>query len=120
MIWLAQDQTIVVAKSTWIRVLSLQLDTIRLSVKTETSLHVVPCQTGHDVTLRVTLAALRGNTAGLDVDAPGASSEQSCTKLDPQDQSKTACNLSFVTLRVGECIAFAETSKPAATPTELE
>ena len=120
MIWLARDQTIVVAESIWIRVLSLQPYTIRLSVTMQPSLHMVPCQTGDDLTARVTLAAIHGNSAGLDVYTSGASIEQSCQELDVQDQTQTTPNLVFITLRVGECVAFAETSEPAATATESE
>ena len=118
MIWLARDQTIVVAESVWIRVLSLQPDTIRLSVIMQPSLHIVPCQTGHDETVRVTLAAVHANAAGLEVDAQAASIEQACDEVGVQDQMQTTRNLVFVTLRVGECVGFAEISEPATTPTE--
>ncbi len=117
MIRVAPYQTIVMAESTWIRVLSLQPDTIRLSVTTQSGLHIVGCQTSHDVTMRVTLDALHGNTADLDVDAPRVRIAESCDQLEVQDQMQTTRNFVFVTLRVGECVAFAETSEPAATPT---
>ena len=120
MIWLARDQTLVVAESIWIRVLSLQPCTIRLSVTMQPSLHIVPCQTGHDVTARVTLAAVHGNAAGLEVDAPGASIEQSCDELDVQDQMQATRNFVFVTLHVGECVGFAETTESAAPPTDSD
>ncbi len=120
MIWLARDQTIVVAESIWIRVLSLQRVTIRLSVATQSNLHIVRVPDGHDVTVCVTLAAIHGNAAGLEVDAQGASIEQSCDELHVQAQMQTTWNSVFVTLRIGECVAFAETSVPAATPTESD
>lgn len=120
MIWLTRDQTIVVAESIWIRLLSRQPDTIRLSVATQPTLHIVGVPDGHDVTVCVTLAAVHGNAAGLEVDAPGASIEQSCDELDVQAQMQTTRNSVFVTLRVGECVAFAEISEPATTPTESE
>ncbi len=120
MIWLARDQTIVVAESIWIRVLSLQPDSIRLSVATQSNLRIVRCQTGKMLTVCVTLAAVHENAAGLEVDAPGANIEQSCDELDVQAQMQTTWKSVFVTLRIGECVAFTETSVPAATPTESD
>ena len=120
MIQLARDQTLVVAESILIRVLSVQLDTIRLSVSTRPNIQIVSCQTDHDVTVRVTLAAIHENTAGLEVDAPDTSIEQSCDDLDDRDQLQTTWNIAFCTLHVGECVAFAESSQPAAKPTESE
>jgi hypothetical protein len=117
MIWLARDQGIVVDGKTWIRVLSLQPETIRLSVMTQTSLHMVSCQTAHEMAMRITLCSVNGNVVALEVDAHGAIVEQFRDEPHSRDKMRESWNLVFITLRIGECVEFAESSEPATATT---
>lgn len=117
MIWLARDQGIVVGGKTWIRVLSLQPDTIRLRVMTQSGLHIVSCQTTHEMAMCITLSAVNGNVVGLEVDAHGVIVEQFRDESHSRDKMRETWNLVFITLRVGECAKFAESSEPAAATT---
>jgi hypothetical protein len=105
MIWLSQDQTIVLAGHTQVRVLGLQQDAIRLSVESQSHLRAVNgvCNSGRH-------PRRHGETK---VDASGASVEQSADELTIT--TRRQLGPAFSLRRVGECAACSESSEPALT-----
>jgi hypothetical protein len=123
MIRLARGQTTVVRKNVSIGVLSLGPDSIRVSVTAPTNLRIVRCTADRDAAIRLTLADIRGDNAGLEVDAEETETQPSSVKPSSDqtgtpDQKQPAQNTVFITLSVGECVAFADTSEPVATSTK--